>query len=237
VGCEKVTEGGPNILTQGNKIRLLATQNHHPGLCFLLEGKPNNTFLDPFHQRIHWNIKNPNEINWEGELLIVEQALKALTTQHLQLARFWGTREITARISDITFDLASKNRLGSPSIIRVLGFLHSAMNDAFVIIWFFKCLWDVARPNQYERNLPHVLSTPLFPSYPSAHATVAGCAEVLLCYFFPRDASIIKRIIEESAQSRLYAGVYFKVDNDEGLRLGRQIGQMVEKVCIVQGVK
>jgi hypothetical protein len=66
---------------------------------------------------------------------------------------------------------------------------------------------------------------------------VAGCAEVLLCYFFPRDASIIKRIIEESAQSRLYAGVHFKVDNDEGLRLGRQIGQMVEKVCIVQGVK
>jgi PAP2 superfamily len=204
---------------------------------FFIRRESNNTFFDPFHQRINWNIKNPNEINWEGELLIVEQALKALTTQHLQLAQFWGTREITARISDITFDLASKNRLGSPDIARVLGFLHSAMNDAFVITWFFKYFWDVARPNQYERNLPQVLSTPLFPSYPSAHATVAGCAEVLLRYFFPRDASIIKRIIEESAQSRLYAGVHFKVDNDEGLRLGRQIGQIVEEVCRAQGVK
>ncbi len=33
--------------------------------------------------------------------------------------------------------------------------------------------------------------------------------------------------MEESAQSRLYAGVHFKIDNDDGLRLGRQIGEVV----------
>jgi hypothetical protein len=36
--------------------------------------------------------------------------------------------------------------------------------------------------------------------------------------------------MEQCAQSRLYAGVHFKVDNDEGLRLGRQIGGIVVRV-------
>ena len=51
-----------------------------------------------------------------------------------------------------------------------------------------------------------------------------GCAEVILSYFFPPESARLKNIMEQCAQSRLYAGVHFKVDNDEGLRLGGQIG-------------
>lgn len=120
----------------------------------------------------------------------------------------------------------------------MLGFLHASLNDAFIITWYFKYLWDVARPNQYGQNLPAVLATPrCFPSYPSAHATVAGCAEAVLSYFFPEQVSVIKGTMEVSAQSRLYAGVHFKVDNDEGLELGRQIGGVVLKVLRTQNVK
>lgn len=88
----------------------------------------------------------------------------------------------------------------------------------------------MARPVQFDRNLPTVVVTPRFPAYPSAHATLAGCTETMLSNFFPSESQIIKRIMEESAQSRLYAGVHFKVDNDEGLRLGRQIGEIVVKL-------
>ncbi|MEK1833046.1 hypothetical protein AAAC51_41450 [Priestia megaterium] len=42
--------------------------------------------------------------------------------------------------------------------------------------------------------------------------------------------------MKESAQSRLYAGVHFKVDNDEGLRLGRQIGETVVKLMSSQSL-
>jgi membrane-associated phospholipid phosphatase len=134
------------------------------------------------------------------------------------------------------FSLAKKYRLGSPHIARALGYFHSAVNDAFVMSWYFKYLWDVARPNQYGRNLSPVLTTPRFPSYPSAHATVAGCAESVLSYFFPPEASGIKNTMEQCALSRLYAGVHFKADNDEGLRLGRQIGGMVVSVLKAQNL-
>jgi membrane-associated phospholipid phosphatase len=211
-------------------------ESGHWPMFFISRGRDNN-FFDPFHQRIYWRIKHPNEIDWENELFLVEQTLASLTPQQIRIAHYWGTDELIEKITAIVFRLAKTYRLGSPHIARILGYVHAAINDVFVITWFLKYDWDVARPNQYGRNLPFVLSTPRFPSYPSAHATVAGCAEVILSYFFPLESSRIKKAMEESAQSRLYAGVHFKVDNDEGLRLGRQIGEMVVKLLRVQNVK
>jgi hypothetical protein len=202
-------------------------------MFFIIRGN-NNNFLDPFKQHINWRIKNPIEIDWEQELSIVVQTLSSLTPEQRRIAQYWGTTEATARLIPLIFDLAKKYKLGSPNVARVLGYFNAACNDAFVMSWFFKYLWDVARPNQYGKNLSTVLSTPRFPSYPSAHATIAGCAEVILSYFFPLESARLKIIMEQCAQSRLYAGVHFKVDNDEGLRLGRQIGGIVVSVLRAQ---
>jgi hypothetical protein len=204
-------------------------------MFFIIRGNDNH-FFDPFNQRIDWEIKNPNTINWETELSIVSQTVNSLNTAQSNLAKYWGTVESTKRMTPIIFSLIEKYGLGSPHASRVLGCFHASINDAFVITWFLKYLWDVARPCQYDRNLYTVVPTPRFPAYPSAHATIAGCAEVLLSYFFPLESSEIKKVMEESAQSRLYAGVHFKVDNDEGLRLGRQIGELVTNLLKAQNL-
>jgi hypothetical protein len=204
---------------------------------FFISKGANHTFFDPFHQRINWIIKNPNDIDWEAELSIVEQTLKSLTPQQIYNAQYWGTGELTVKISNMISGLADKYRLGSPYIARVLGYTHAAINDTFVITWFLKYLWDVARPNQYGKNLPTVMMTPRFPSYPSAHATVAGCAEIILSYFFPQESSTLRVIMEEITQSRLYAGVHFNVDNVEGLKSGRQIGEIVVKFLRYQNLR
>jgi membrane-associated phospholipid phosphatase len=199
-------------------------------MFFITRGS-NNDYFGPFGQRIIWSIKHPNDIDWGNELLIVERALQALTADQIRIARYWGTgSELSAKISADIFRLANSYRLGSPQVSRILAFVHAALNDTFIITWYLKYSWDVARPTQYGRNLPTVLSTPLFPAYPSAHATVAGCAEVLLSYFFPPNSNTFTEKMEEATRSRLYAGVHFKVDNDEGLKLGRQIGEMVVQV-------
>jgi hypothetical protein len=44
----------------------------------------------------------------------------------------------------------------------------------------------------------------------------------------------MSQLMEQSAQSRLYAGVHFKVDNDEGLKLGRQVGEIVVQLLRAQ---
>jgi len=201
---------------------------------FFIYRHNNNEFLDPFRRLINWQIKHPLEINWESELSIVEQTLASITPEQIRLAQYWGMAEATENMTPLIFNLAKKYNLGSAYLARALGYFHAAVNDSFVMSWYFKYLWDVARPNQYGRNLSPVLNTPRFPSYPSAHATVAGCAESVLSYFFPPEATGIKNIVEECALSRLYAGVHFKADNDEGLRLGRQIGGIVVNVLKAQ---
>ncbi|MBU8907498.1 vanadium-dependent haloperoxidase [Desertibacillus haloalkaliphilus] len=206
------------------------------GPMFFFVRDRNNHFLDPFGRRINWRIKHPNDINWENELFIVQQTLQSLTPQQIQLATYWGTMEMTKRLSPLVYHLTEKYRLDSPQTARVLAYFYAALNDTFVITWYFKYLWDVARPNQYGLSLPYVLLTPRFPAYPSAHASLAGCAEVVLSYYFPQESAVIKRIMEASAQSRLYAGVHFKVDNDEGLRLGRQIGEMIVNLLKAQNI-
>ncbi len=203
---------------------------------FFISRGEDNCFLDPFGLCIEWRIKNPFDINWGTELLNVEQTLKVLPPQQRYIAQYWGTGELTAKINAMILDLAQKYRLGSLNIARILGYYNAAINDVFVITWFLKYDWNVARPNQYGIDLPTVLITPRFPAYPSAHATVAGCAEVLLSYFFPLEALNIKMIMEESTKSRLYAGVHFEVDNSEGLSLGRQIGEMVVKLMNSQNI-
>ncbi len=203
---------------------------------FFIKRSPNNEFYDPFQQRINWRIKDPNQIEWTTELAFVEKTLNSITPQQIELARFWGTAEFTKRIDPLIFNFAEKYQKGSPSTARILANFHAAINDIIVITWYLKYLWDVARPNQYDPNLRKILSTPLFPSYPSAHASIAGCAEVILSYFFPPESAGIKRIMEDAALSRLYAGVHYNIDNQEGLILGRQLGEIVVKVLKAQNV-
>lgn len=101
------------------------------------------------------------------------------------------------------------------------------MNDAFVITWYLKFKWKIPRPNQLDRKLATVICTPKHPSYPSGHAVVAGCAQIMLSYFFPPESNRLHKLAEECATSRLYGGVHYPIDNQEGLRLGRQIGKII----------
>ncbi|MCM3717344.1 vanadium-dependent haloperoxidase [Fictibacillus phosphorivorans] len=194
-------------------------------------------FIDPFGQVIQWNIKNPNLIDWQSELQIVKQTLQNLTPQQIQIAYRWGTGEVSKQLIPIIYNMMETYGIASTRAARLLGFYHAAINDAFVIAWYFKYLWDVARPCQYDRNLKTVLFTPRFPTYPSAHAVMAGCSESILSYYFPQERHRLHEMFEECAMSREYAGVHFKVDNDEGLKLGRQLGQIVVNLIIAQNIR
>lgn len=108
----------------------------------------------------------------------------------------------------------------------MLAVVQAGINDAFVVTWYYKYLWDVPRPNQLDQGLATYLCTPKFPAYPSGHTVISGTAEVILSYFFPPEAQKLKQLAEENAASRLYAGVHFQPDLSEGLRLGHQIGQI-----------
>ena len=73
---------------------------------------------------------------------------------------------------------------------------------------------------------PHI-ATPGFPAYPSGHATVCGAASAVLASYLPAERAALQAAAREAALSRLYGGIHFRSDNDEGLAAGRRIGQRV----------
>ena len=117
-------------------------------------------------------------------------------------------------------------------VARILAALNVAMNDAAIACWRAKYHWWKVRPVTVIRSrfdadfLPHLI-TPPHPSYVSGHSAVSGAAEAALAAFFPQRAAELHAFAEEAALSRLWGGIHYRSDNDEGLRLGRRVGARV----------
>ena len=113
-----------------------------------------------------------------------------------------------------------------PQAARVYAVLSTAYYDSLVACWDAKYAYWGIRPFQYDPEFKPLITTPNFPGYPSGHAMLSGTAAEALSYLFPADAQFFNKQAEAAAESRLLGGVHFRLDNDEGLRLGRSVASV-----------
>lgn len=184
-------------------------------------------FYSPTGRRLRLPIKNPNEINWDEELKVEQDTLKNTTKETRDIAVYYGTGVPTKQWTPVIDRLIDTYGVSPTRAARILAAVHNAINDTMIVVWFLKFKWNVARPNQYDQKMKTIVCTPRFPAYPSGHATMSGCAEVVLSYFFPGEANKLRELGDINALSRLYGGFHFPADNDEGLELGRYIGNVI----------
>ncbi len=132
-----------------------------------------------------------------------------------------------------------------------------ALNDAGVHTWRFKYKYIIERPISYiqrniQKNWIPLHQTPPFPSYPSGHATFGAAAAAVLTRELgekfhltdkshqgrkefngaPRSFTSFAEMANENALSRILLGVHFRMDCEEGLRLGHLIGEKVGEMNI-----
>lgn len=132
-----------------------------------------------------------------------------------------------------------------------------ALNDAGVACWHSKYTYNVERPISYIRrvidpnfNVHYLGFTPSFPAYPSGHSTFGAAAAEVLSHIFgydysmtdlthenrtdffgmPRTFSSFYEMAEENAYSRIPLGVHYRMDAEEGVRHGYQIGRRVNQM-------
>lgn len=130
-----------------------------------------------------------------------------------------------------------------------------ALCDASILVWRAKYDFNVERPETYIRRTIRPGWTPLhdnppFPSYPSGHSAFgAAAAEVLSAQLgrafqltdrthenrqefvgTPRTYASFDEMAKENAASRVLIGVHFRMDCEEGLRLGKIVGQKVAEL-------
>ncbi len=132
-----------------------------------------------------------------------------------------------------------------------------ALNDAAICCWNSKYLYNLERPETYihkvfNKTWQPLFHTPPFPSYPSGHSIFgAAAAEVLTSLYgteygltdkshkgrdefmsTPRKFHSFYEMAFENAFSRIALGVHFRMDCEEGLRLGFLIGKKVSAIQI-----
>ncbi len=127
-----------------------------------------------------------------------------------------------------------------------------ALHNVTVACWYSKYHYRLERPETFIRsvidsnwNTPQ--HTPPFPSYPSGHSMLGMAASEVLTRFFggnykltdlshadriefrgtPRHYNSFDEMARENAASRVLLGVHFRIDCEEGLRLGKLIGNEI----------
>ncbi len=115
----------------------------------------------------------------------------------------------------------------APAVARIYTILHTASHDVVISVMDAKYAHWGIRPSQYDTTYKPLISTPPFPGYPSGHAMGAGAASTVLSYFFPADAKEFRKLAQDCADSRFYAGIHFKTDNEVALTMGREVASFI----------
>jgi membrane-associated phospholipid phosphatase len=130
----------------------------------------------------------------------------------------------------------------------VAAYAHTAIAlfDAFISCWDEKFRSNYVRPetviNTIDEKWRPYIQTPPFPSYTSGHATNSAAAAEVMTHWFGdnlsftdtsllefgiknREIKSFRAAAEEAAMSRLYGGIHYRFDNENGTAAGRKLGQ------------
>jgi hypothetical protein len=180
-----------------------------------------------------------------------------LTEEQRTIAHYWADVSGTTGTPPghwiaIVGQLARHDGLSLMAAAEAYARVGIAVADAFISCWQTKYTYNLLRPETYITHLIDpawlpLIITPGFPSYTSGHATQSGAAATVLTDMFgmkaftdtlhqdhdlepplePRRFGAFDEAAEEAARSRLYAGIHYHFDNENGLAQGRCIGQVI----------
>ena len=152
------------------------------------------------------------------------------TPEQLRITQYWsdgaGTATPPGHWNAIAADLAERHHLDEERATQMFAFLNMALMDAGIACWDAKYTYWLIRPSQADPLITTPVGLPNFPSYVSGHATFSGAASTLLGAVFPSARRDLQAMADEAAMSRLYGGIHYRFDNDQGLALGRKIGAL-----------
>lgn len=145
----------------------------------------------------------------------------------LDRIRYWDAGAAPYRWTETLIDWTHvRNALGPGIRDRAIALVTAAMHDALVAVWDAKYAYNRPRPTELDASLTAAVPVPPSPSYPSEHAAAAGAAAAVLGALFPSDAEAFVVMAEQTARSRVEAGVQYPSDAAAGLDLGRRVGAL-----------
>jgi membrane-associated phospholipid phosphatase len=190
---------------------------------------------------------------------LLRRGISGLQYEQKTIADFWSdgagaTGTPPGHWIAIVSQIARKDVLSLAEAAEAYSRVGIALHDAFIGSWNTKYTYNLLRPVTYVNGnidvnwMPYIV-TPNFPSYPSGHSMQSSAAAYVLTEMFgvkqftdtthidhglvpspkPRTFNSFYEAAAEAAVSRLYGGIHFSFDNDDGLASGECIGRTIHE--------
>lgn len=179
-----------------------------------------------------------------------------LTNEQHDIALYWndggGSFTPPGHNMAIVLQIIRNTNLDLGSAAILLAKAGIAENDAGIVCWRSKFTFNLIRPVSYIRNYINanwlsLITTPPFPTYTSGHSTFSGASGKILTLefgenfaftdstkipygFAPRSFSSFEAASQEAALSRLYGGIHYRFDNENGFHCGELVALNVENL-------
>ncbi len=186
----------------------------------------------------------------------VYDAVNQLTPEQETIAHYWaddgGTVTPPGHMMAIVLQLIQSEQLDLFESSRIICKVSIGLNDAAIICWRTKYQHNLIRPISYIRahidpTWNTIITTPPFPTYTSGHSSFSGTAAGILAGYFGSDFSFsdnskvvdgfeirtfssFQAMSNEAAISRMYGGIHYPFDNQEGLTCGTAIATNVNNL-------
>ncbi len=177
-----------------------------------------------------------------------------LTPEQNTIALYWndgsGSFFPPGHNTAITLQMIRNHNLNLNQAATLLAKVGIALNDAAIVCWRAKYISNLLRPVTFiqtyiDPSWASLIGTPPFPTYTSGHSTFSGAAAAILTAnlgnqisfidstkiaygFSPRSFNNFIEYAQEAAISRLYGGIHYAFDNENGFNCGQLIALNVE---------
>jgi len=148
-------------------------------------------------------------------------ATDQIAFHYAKLNHLLWTPQINAKLFEYRWDQ------NAPRAARAYALVSIASYDTVIHCWGTRYIYWYARPVNLDPTIQTTFLTPPQPAYPSGHSCIEGATSRVLEYLFPREAPVFRARAEELAKSRWWAKIHYTWDNNDGLRLGRNVGEKV----------
>jgi hypothetical protein len=147
------------------------------------------------------------------------------TPEQLAISRKWAPFG-GPLYNDVASDLILKYKKNETEAARIYAYGNAAAFDAIIACFHNKFTYWFIRPSQADPLITTPIGLPNHPSYPSAHSCESGAWQTILTDAFPEERDMLAAMAREAADSREFAGLHYRFDNDQGRALGHAAAQL-----------
>jgi len=163
---------------------------------------------------------------FQAEVADVRAVADARTSEQMRIAQYWETlvgAYAAGSWNEVTRGAISSHGLNEAESARVLALVHMVDVDATIVCHDSKYAYWVPRPTQADPAIQLAIGVPNHPSYPSNHACKSGAIGLVLDAQFPDQRGRYFAMAREAGESRIYGGIHYRIDIDEGFVIARRV--------------